>query len=127
MTPISKEKQILKILDDLLKLDDIYACMVVRKKLEGIVPPVEKFNKKVIDLWDLLQSTMDKFFEVIERYTKYNLGEIYFRLMDYEAMFFILPQTDTALVAITPALANRGLLEVNMENARKKIIDILSK
>ena len=68
---------------------------------------------------------MDEFFDVIEKYSEYGLDKIYFELGKYDVMFFILPGSDTALVSIIPALANRGLLEVEMENARRKIIDII--
>ena len=68
---------------------------------------------------------MDEFFEIISRYSKYGLDKVYFELGKYDVIFFILPESDTALVAIVPALANRGLLEVELENARRKIMGIL--
>ncbi len=119
------EERVLEVLDNLLEFDEIYACMVVRKNMEGIIPPTERFEQSVIDIWEILHETMNDFFDIIERYSKYKLGEIYFSMMDYEVLFFVLPDTDTALVAIIPALANRGLLEVAMEKARRDIISIL--
>ncbi len=122
----SKEDKILKILEeDLLRLEDIHACMVVRKNLEGIVPITENFKKEIVGIWDILKNTMDEFFEIIGQYSKYGLDKVYFELGKYDVMFFILPSSDTALVAIVPALANRGLLEVEMENARRRIIEII--
>lgn len=122
----SKEERILKILnEDLLRLEDIHACMVARKNLEGIVPITEEFKKEIIGIWEVLKDTMDEFFRIIERYSEYGLDKIYFELGEFDVMFFILPGSDTALVAIVPALANRGLLEVEMENARRKIIEII--
>lgn len=122
----SKEDKILKILEeDLLRLEDIHACMVVRKNLEGIVPITEDFKKEIVGIWDILKGTMDEFFEIIGQYSKYGLDKVYFELGKYDVMFFILPSSDTALVAIVPALANRGLLEVEMENARRRIIEII--
>lgn len=122
----SKEERILKILnEDLLRLEDIHACMVVRKNLEGIVPITEEFKKEILGIWEVLKDTMDEFFDVIEKYSEYGLDKIYFELGEFDVMFFILPGSDTALVAIVPALANRGLLEVEMENARRKIIEII--
>jgi hypothetical protein len=50
-----------------------------------------------------------------------------FRLQDYEALFYIFPDTENALVAIVPALANKGLIEVEIENARREIIEIMNK
>ncbi len=122
----SKEARILKILEeDLLRLEDIHACMVARKNLEGIVPISENFKREILDIWDVLQNTMNEFFKIIEHYSKYGLDKVYFELGKYDVMFFILPGSDTALVAIVPALANRGLLEVEMENARRRIIEII--
>lgn len=122
----SKEDQILRVLDeDLQPLEDIHACMVVRKRLEGIVPITEDFKHEIVEIWEILKKTMDDLFDVVSHYSRFGLDKIYFELGRYDVMFFILPGTDTALVAIVPALANRGLLEVEMENARRKIIDII--
>lgn len=122
----STEEQILKILnEDLLRLEDIHACMVARKNLEGIVPITEEFKREILGIWEVLEDTMDDFFDVIGKYSEYGLDKIYFELGQYDVMFFILPGSDNALVAIVPALANRGLLEVEMENARRKIVDII--
>lgn len=122
---VSKEDQILEVLEDLLKLDDIYACMVAKKGMVSVIPPTEKFNPKILDIWEILKATMDEFFDTIKHYSRHGLGEVYFRLMEHEVMFFILPETDTALIAIIPSLANKGLLEVAMEKARRRIIEIV--
>jgi hypothetical protein len=68
---------------------------------------------------------MDDVFGVIREYSQAGLGEIEFRLQDYEAMFYIFPDTENALVAIIPALANKGLIEVELENARREILKIM--
>ena len=121
----SKEERILEILDDLLGLEDIHACMVAKRDMMGVIPDTKRFNPDVIDIWEILKDTMNKFFDVIKRYSVAGLDKVYFELRDHDVMFFILPGTDTALVAVVPALANRGLLEVEMENARRKIISII--
>lgn len=122
----SKEDQILQVLsEDLQPLEDIHACMVVRKNLEGIFPIKEAFKSEILDIWEILKKTMDELFDVIAHYSKFGLDKVYFELGKFDVMFFILPSTDTALVAVVPALANRGLLEVEMENARRKIIAII--
>jgi hypothetical protein len=48
-----------------------------------------------------------------------------FRLQDYEVLFYIFPDTENALVAIIPALANKGLLDVELENSRREILKIM--
>lgn len=124
--PSSQEEEILGILDEDLKpLEDIHAYMVARKGLEGIVPLTDEFRREIVPIWEILRGTMDELFEVIRHYSEYGLDKIYFELGDYDVMFFILPGLDTALVAIVPALANRGLLEVELENARRRIIKVL--
>lgn len=125
--PTIQEQKILQVLtEDLMQLEDIHACMVARKNLEGIISPItEKFKKEIMPVWDTLKGTMDELFDVIKHYTEYGLDKVYFELGEHDVMFFVLPNLDTALVAIVPALANRGLLEVELENARRRIIKIL--
>jgi len=108
-----------------MPLEDVHACMVARKGLEGITPLTESFKREVMEIWEILKKTMDELFDVIEHYSESGLDKVYFELGEFDVMFFILPGSDTALVAIVPALANRGLLEVELENARRRIIKIL--
>lgn len=117
------EDKVLEVLDDLLREEDILACMVAMKGMEGIVPPMEKFKIKEIGIWEILQKTMDEFFDIIGAYQEYGLDKIHFELGDYDVIFFVMQ--DVSLVAITPALANRGLLEVELENARRDIMKLI--
>jgi len=115
---------IAKVLDDLLKLDDILACMVARQNMISVMPSdgTDSFKPEVNQIWDILHRAMDDVFNVIRGYSQAGLSEMEFRLQDYEALFFVFPDTENALVAIIPALANKGLLEVEMENARREIL-----
>lgn len=125
---VSKEDEIFKILkDDLMRHEDVHACMVARKGLDGIVPLTDQFKQEILGVWDALKATMDELFDVITHYTDYGLDKVYFELGEYDVMFFILQGSDTALVAIVPALANRGLLEVELENARRQITKIVER
>lgn len=110
----------LSVLEDLLREEDILAVMLARKNEISISPSPDKF--KLIDpsIFALLQSTMNDFFTVIEKFSSQGLEKVYFELGDYEVMFFLI-SGDTALVAIIPSLANKGLLDVEMENARRTI------
>jgi hypothetical protein len=122
----AKEEDILKILsEDLLRLEDIHACMVARKNLEGIVPITDEFKAEITEIWGMLKDTLNEFFDIISHYSKYGLDKVTFEMGKYDVMFYILPGSDTALVAIVPALANRGLLEVELENARRRIMRII--
>ena len=123
---VEKEEAILKILEeDLLPLEDVLACMVARKGMEGIVPDFSKFKIKDVGVWEVLQKTMDEFFDIIEAFSEYGLDKVYFELGKHAVMFFVLPETNVALVTIIKELANRGLLEVELENARLGIIELL--
>ena len=125
---MSANKEIEEILkNNLLKLDDVYACMVARRGFEGIVLIEESKDPELKKVWESLEKTMDQFFSIIKEYSVYGLDKIYFELGKYNVIFFILPETDTALVTLIPSLANRGLLEVEMENTREKIINILKR
>ena len=113
------------VLDDLLRLEDILACMVARRNMITIMPSGEGFKPEVQGVWDIIHRAMDDVFGVIGAYAQTGLGEMEFRLQDYEVLFYVFPDTENALVAIVPALANKGLLEVELENARREILRVM--
>ena len=123
------EDPIAKVLDDLLRLDDILACMVARQNMISVMPSddTNSFKPEVNEIWDIIHRAMDDVFTVIREYSQAGLSEMEFRLQDCEALFYVFKDTDNALVAIIPALANKGLIEVELENARREIIDIMNK
>ncbi|MDD5317743.1 MAG: hypothetical protein PHF51_03330 [Candidatus ainarchaeum sp.] len=114
------DAEILGVLDDLLKEDDVLVAMLARKGFQGTYDPT-KFKLQDVRIWSALQSTMNEFFDIIEKFAGTGLDKVYFELGEYEAMFFIINQMDVALIVIIPALANKGLLEVEVENARRSI------
>jgi len=118
------DTEILKVIEDLMREEDILAAMVSRKGFEGISDPA-KFKLNNVQVWTALQNTMDDFFDIIAKFSGTGLDKIYFELGEYDVLFFVLPGRDTALVSVIPALANRGLLEVEMENARRDILKLL--
>ena len=121
-----KDDPIARVLDDLLKLDDILACMVARRNMISVMPSSDGFKPEVNQIWDNIHRAMDDVFGVIGAYSQIGLGEMEFRLQDYEVLFYVFPDTENALVAIVPALANKGLLEVELENARREILKIMN-
>jgi len=121
-----KDDPIALVLDDLLKLDDILACMVARRNMISVMPSGDGFKPEVNQIWDIIRRAMDDVFSVIGQYSSAGLGEMELRLQDYEVLFYVFPDTENALVAIVPALANKGLLEVEMENARREILKIMN-
>jgi hypothetical protein len=120
-----KDDPIALVLDDLLKLDDILACMVARRNMISVMPSGDGFKPEVDQIWDSIHRAMDSVFGVIGEYSQIGLGEMEFRLQDHEVLFYVFPDTESALVAIVPALANKGLLEVELENARRAILKIM--
>ena len=121
-----KDDPIAVVLDDLLKLDDVLACMVARRNMISVMPTTESFKPEVNQIWDIIKRAMDDVFGVIREYSAAGLGEMEFRMQDYETLFYIFPDTENALVAIIPALANKGLIEVELENARREILKVMS-
>lgn len=117
---------ILEVLNDLLNYDEILACMVARQNMISVMPEQERFDQSIMQVWDIIKRAMDDVFLVIREYSQAGLSEIEFRLQDYEVLFYVFPDTDNALVAIVPALANKGLIEVELENARLKILKIMA-
>jgi|GEM_PF-300425 len=113
------------VLEDLLKLDDILACMIARQNMISVIPDTNKFDPQVMKVWDIIKNTMDSVFGVIQQYSMAGLHEMEFELQDYETLFYIFPDTENALVAIIPALSNKGLIEVELENTRRQIIALL--
>jgi len=118
---------ILDVLDDLLNYDEILACMVARQNMISVMPDQERFDPKVMEIWDIIKRAMDDVFTVIREYSQAGLSEIEFRLQDYEVLFYVFPDTENALVTIVPALSNKGLIEIEMENARRDILNIINK
>lgn len=118
---------IAEVLDDLLKFDDILACMVARQNMISVMPTngTEAFKPEIYETWDIIHRAMDDVFRVIREYSQIGLTEMEFRMRDYTALFFVFPDTENALVAIIPSLSNRGLLEVELENSRKDIIKLI--
>jgi hypothetical protein len=120
-----RDDPIAKVLDDLMRFDDIYACIVARRNMISVMPSDESFKPEVNQIWDVIKRAMDDVFTVIGEYSGAGLTEIEFRLQDYEVLFYVFPEMENALVAIVPALANKGLLEVELENARRDILKIM--
>ena len=120
-----RDDPIAEVLDELLKLDEIHACMVARRNMISVMPASDGFKPGVMKIWDIIKRAMDDVFGVIREYSQAGLGEMEFRLQDYEVLFYVFPDTENALVAIIPALANKGLIEVEMENTRREILKIM--
>jgi len=120
-----QDDPILDVLNGLLNYDEILACMVARQNMISVMPDQELFDPQVMQIWDIIKRAMDDVFTVIREYSQAGLDEIEFRLQEYEVLFYVFPDTENALVTIVPALANKGLIEVELENARLEILKIM--
>jgi hypothetical protein len=120
-----QDDPILDVLNGLLNYDEILACMVARQNMISVMPDQELFDPQVMQIWDIIKRAMDDVFNVIRGYSQAGLDEIEFRLQEYEVLFYVFPDTENALVVIVPALSNKGLIEVEMENARREIKNIM--
>jgi predicted regulator of Ras-like GTPase activity (Roadblock/LC7/MglB family) len=119
-----KREEVLVELDNLLGLDDVLACMLVKKGLEGIVP--KKTKVKNIDLWKLIHETTNDLFLIVEKFFAYKLERLNLELNEY--VIVIAPLSKAfALIVVIPSLANMGLLDVEIENTKRKIREILKR
>ena len=87
---------LLNVLEDLLKLDDIYACMIARRNMVSVIPDTSMFNPKIMEVWDIVSVAMKNVFTVIEEYASVGLDVMEFSLKNYSVLFFVIPDTDNA-------------------------------
>lgn len=111
--------EIKRALEDLLRLEDIQACLLAERGA-GSISPEKGVKLKDISLWNLIKDTTDKFFDASEHFYHYGLSKIYFELGDMEVIMSFIG-IRSALIVIVPTLANKGLLEVEIENTRRQI------
>jgi hypothetical protein len=119
---------IAEVLDNLLKFDDILACMVARQNMISVMPTngTDAFKSEIYETWDIIHRAMDDVFKVIREYSQAGLTEMEFNMSNYEALFYVFPDTENALVAIIPSLSNKGLIDVEMDNARREIVKLIN-
>jgi hypothetical protein len=111
-------------LQSLLQLEDVLACMLAKKGLGGVVPPNQKI--KNVNLFKLIFDTTNDLFDTIGKFYDYKLERLNMELSEYTIILAPVSR-EFALVVVIPALANQGLLDVEIENTKRKITLILSK
>ncbi len=119
---MSKSDEVLTSLSDLLRMDDVLACMLAKKGLEGLVPKGLKI--KNIDLWKTINQATNDLFTLIDKFYNYGIGRVYVELGEYTVTMVPI-SSQMAIIVITASLANLGLLDVEMENTRRQIKKIL--
>jgi predicted regulator of Ras-like GTPase activity (Roadblock/LC7/MglB family) len=118
-----RNEDIRKILEDLLRMEDVEACLLTGQQT-GTITPGKGTKLRNVALWRLIMDSSQKFFPVIEDFYVYGLKKIYFELGEHEVIMVFINQT-TALLAVIPSLVNRGLVEVEIENSRRSIAAIM--
>jgi predicted regulator of Ras-like GTPase activity (Roadblock/LC7/MglB family) len=121
---MGKKEEALEVLNDLLRLDDVLACMLARKDLGGVAP--EKMKIKDVSFWNVVKESTNKVFPMIEKFRLYGVERVNLELGEYVIIFAPLNQT-YSLMVIIPALSNLGLIDVEIENTKRKISSILDK
>ncbi len=121
---MGKKEEVLAVLGDLLKMDDVLACMLAKKGLGGVIP--EGLKVKDVNLWNRVKETTNQIFPIIENFFVYKIDRLNFELGDYTIIFAPISQTFSLLVII-PSLANMGLIDVEVENTKRKVKIIIDR
>jgi predicted regulator of Ras-like GTPase activity (Roadblock/LC7/MglB family) len=122
--PPTKTEQVLKELQDLLRLEDVQACMLANKGLGGIVPPGQKINNA--NLFKLIRDTTNQLFDIIGQFYDYKLERLNMELANYTIIIAPVSR-ELGLVVVVPSLANMGLLDVEIDNTKENIQNLLKK
>ena len=122
---MGRNEDIKGILEDLLKMEDVQACLLTGRQT-GTITPTSGTKLKNLVLWKLIMDSSHKFFPVIEDFYMYGLKDLYFELGEYEVIMAFIDQL-TALLVVIPSLVNRGLVEVEIENSKRAIKEILGR
>ncbi len=107
-------------LSDLMRLEDVLDAFVVTTS--GTVYTVPNATPKIKSpgLVQLIYSTVQTLLNVLASFQQYGAERMVIELQDV-IIFINSIDSATALVCVTPQLVNTGLLEVEMENARREI------
>ena len=121
---MGRNEDIKVVLEDLLKMEDVQACLLAGSHT-GTITPTGNVKLKNLTLWKLIMDTTYKFFSIANDFFRYGLRELNFELGEYNIiMSFIDPST--ALITVVPNLANMGIIGVEIENTKRDIEKIIS-
>jgi len=121
---MARNDEIIAVLEDLLRMEDVQACLLTGRQTGTITPKSTKLKNLV--LWKLIMDSSHKLFPVIEDFYVYGLKRLYFELGEYEVIMSFIDEF-TALIAVIPSLANRGLVEVEIESSKRAIKEIIGR
>ena len=119
------QQEIMQVASELLNHDDILATLIAVRSLNKVfTAPGCKI--KDLRLLTIIDSAMKNFFSIISDFHVYGMDTIDCEIGEKTLMIYPVTQ-NVILIVIVEALANRGLLEVEVENARRKIKEIIKK
>jgi hypothetical protein len=119
---MAKKEEVLLVLSDLLRMDDVLACMLARRDLGGVVP--EGIKVKDINFWNLAKQATGQIFGIIDRFYLYNVDRIYLEFSNYTLIVAPISKVYSIVVVIS-TLSNRGLIDVEIENTKRSINKLL--
>ncbi len=115
------------ILDRLMELDNVNACMIARLNMISVMPVKFEYNFSNLEDWDYLHEIINEFFFIIDKNIFRGIDTIECSIRDYRIIFLILPETENALVVITDKNFDRDLIEIKMKKTRENILKYLQK
>lgn len=122
-----EKEEITQVLDNLLEHEQFLGCMIANRDMSYIMPTSEKHDVGANKMMNDFKQKQDLIFKMIDCYSEVKLKEMKWSFKDCEAWFYVFPDFQSTLVAVVPKLSNEGLIEVELEKARKKILDINKK
>lgn len=127
-----KSDEILAVLQGLKsRHGEINACMVAKKGLEGVIMFPESFKREILELWEPVESAVDQILNVISEKSSYNLERAYIEMLGHGISFYVMPNSDTALVLFIRLGGSIDVFDfmsknnVDIRSARDAIVNVI--
>lgn len=127
----NKLEEINNILQELYRKNlGIEASMVVKRGLQGVVVFPADFIEEISGLWEPIKDVMESILEIISQTSVYNIEKIYVEMLGYVMLFYVLGETDTALVIFFRRKEDAEMMEKitpilnELKLARDRILEI---
>ncbi|MFH1125487.1 MAG: hypothetical protein V1703_00025 [Candidatus Altiarchaeota archaeon] len=129
-----KSDEILSVLKDFKsEYAEISASMVAKKGLEGVIMFPDSFKNDVGEIWEPLGKTIDEVLCIISENGVFNLNRLYFEMLGFGVLFYVLSNSDTALVVFIKCRDKLDIFDFISKNhrsicsARDRIIKIIDR
>jgi hypothetical protein len=120
------DEEVSKVLENLIELDDIHACMLARIDKMHIIPKHEHFETEVKQILDDSTRAVEGIFKMVKQYGSYNVPWFKIKLKNYYVLYYILPDKQNILTSIIPISTNNlESLNIKLENTCREIQKIL--